>query len=45
MARQKARNLKNALEHATMYTTARACGITVSCNTTGQQDKISAPCC
>ena len=29
MARQKARNLKNALDHATMYTTARACGILV----------------
>jgi len=29
MARQKARNLKNALEHATMYTTARARGILV----------------
>ena len=29
MARQRAKNLKNVLEHATMYTTARACGILV----------------
>ena len=29
MARQKARNLKNTLDHATMYKTARACGILV----------------